>query len=199
MQNAAAAENSQARFQVVDAEMRGDSAGSAVAQQNAARDALSLAADARSSLVIKAPTDGIVLTKDPESLVGQYIGPGGPLLDFAGAGERSVRIYVPAAALDRIPQQAEVAFPLPGSWSVVRIRLAPPGGEAFALPPGLVDAEKYKGTQTPLFYCSLMPLPPSAAEPPLGVAGEAKIFGQRHSIAARAIRIISDLVRAHAW
>jgi hypothetical protein len=110
-----------------------------------------------------------------------------------------VRVYIPAAALDRLPREAEVALALPGSFSVVRMKLASPGGEAFALPPGLVDAEKYKGTQAPLFYCSLMPLPPSAGEPPLGVAGEAKIFGQRHSIATRAIRVVSDLVRAHAW
>jgi putative peptide zinc metalloprotease protein len=199
MQDAAAAENSQARFQVVGAEMRGESGGSAVARQNAARDALSLAAQVRSSLVIRAPMDGIVLTKDPESLVGQNIGSGEPLLDFAGAGTPSVRVYIPAAALDRLPREAEVALALPGSFSVVRMKLASPGGEAFALPPGLVDAEKYKGTQAPLFYCSLMPLPPSAGEPPLGVAGEAKIFGQRHSIAARAIRVVSDLVRAHAW
>jgi putative peptide zinc metalloprotease protein len=198
MRDAAAAQNSQARFQVVDAELHGASAGTAIEAQNAARNALSLAAQARSSLVIRAPMDGIVLTRDPESLVGQNIGSGEPLLDFAGAGARSVRVYIPAAALDRIPQDGEVAFPLPGSFSVVRLKLAPPGGEAFALPAGLVSAEKYKGTQTPLFYCSLMKLP-AAGTPPLGVAGEAKIFGQRHSIAARAIRVVSDLVRAHAW
>ncbi|MGA2906770.1 MAG: HlyD family efflux transporter periplasmic adaptor subunit [Terracidiphilus sp.] len=199
MRDAAAAENSRARFQVVDAELRGASAGTAVAAQDAARKAISLAGEARSSLLIKAPMDGIVLTNDPESLVGQNIGPGEPLLDLAGAGNRSVRVYIPAAALDRIPQDAEVALPLPGRFTVVRMRLASPGGEAFALPPGLVSAEKYKGTQTPLFYCALMQLPSSACEAPLGIAGEAKIFGKRHSLAARAIRLVSDLARSHLW
>jgi putative peptide zinc metalloprotease protein len=199
MRDAAAAQNSQARFEVVDAEMRGESAGTAVAAQNAARNALSLANEAHSSLVIKAPTDGIILSEDPESLVGQNIGPGGPLLDFASAGTRSVRVYIPAAELDRIPQDAEVALPVPGSFSVLRMKLASPGGEAFALPQGLVSAEKYKGTETPLFYSALMLLPSSTDEPPLGVAGEAKIFGRRHSLAARAGRMVSDLVRAHAW
>ena len=174
MRDAAAAENSQARFQVVDAELRGASAGSAIAAQNAAHKALSLADEAHSSLVIKAPMDGIILTRDPDSLVGENIGPGGPLLDLASVGTRSVRVYIPAAALDRIPQDAEVALPLPGSFSVVRMTLAAPGGEAFALPPGLVSAEKYKGTQTPLFYCALMPFPSSASKPALGVAGEAE-------------------------
>ena len=199
MQASAAAENSQARFNVVDAEMRGQSAGTAVAEQNAARNALSLAAEARSSLVIKAPADGVILTENPESLVGQYVGSGGRLLDFADAGTRSVRVYIPAAALDRIPSDAQVALILPGRFSVLRMKLAAPGGEAFQLPGGLVSAEKYKGTETPLFYCALMPLPASGDAPPLGVAGEAKILGRRHSLAVRAIRLISDLVRAHAW
>jgi putative peptide zinc metalloprotease protein len=197
MQDAAAAENSQARSRVVGAEMRGESAGTAEAQQDAARDAVSLAEEARTSLVIRAPANGIVLTEDPEALVGQYVGPGGALLSFADGGRRSVRVYIPAAAFDRIPADAEVALMTPGSFSVVRMRLAAPGGEAFALPPGLVSAEKYKGTETPLFYCSLLPLP--ADDAPLGVAGEAKIFGRRHSIAERAVRLVADLVRAHAW
>jgi putative peptide zinc metalloprotease protein len=199
MVDAAAAESSQASFRVVGAELHGESTGTAEAQQNAARNDLSLADEARTSLVIKAPADGIILTKEPEALLGQYIGPGEALLNFADGERRSVRVYLPAAALDRIPADAEVALVLPGSFSVVRMRLAPPGGEGFALPAGLVSAEKYKGTETPLFYCSLMPLPTSAGTVPLGIAGEAKIFGRRHSLAERAARLVADLVRAHAW
>jgi len=199
MQASAGAENSQARYRVVGAEMRGESAGSAMAEQNAARNAISLADEARTSLLIRAPADSIILTEDPESLVGRYIGQGGALLNVADAGGRSVRIYIPAAALNRIPPDAEVALAVPGSFSVVRMKLAAPGGEAFALPAGLVSAEKYKGAETPLFYSSLMPLPGSAGVPPLGTAGQAKIFGQRHSLAERSMRLIADLVRAHAW
>ncbi len=199
MQAAAAAQNSQARFQVVGAEMRGESAGSAMAEQNAARNAISLAEEARTSLVIRAPADGVILTRDPESLIGQWIGSGGSVLQLADAGSRSVRVYIPAAALDRIPPGAEVALILPGEFAVIRMKLAPPGGEAFALPAGLVDAEKYKGTQTPLYYSSLMPLPASAGDPSLGIAGEVKILGRRHSVAARMIRLLSDLAGTHLW
>jgi putative peptide zinc metalloprotease protein len=199
MQASAAAENSQARFHVVGAEMRGESVGTAEAEQNAARNALSLADEAHTSLVIRAPATGVILTEDPESLVGQYVGAGGPLLDFAHAGSRSARVYIPAAALNRIAQDAEVALALPGDLSVVRMRLAEPSGEAFQLPPGVVSAEKYKGTQAPLFYCARMTLPPSAGSPPLGVAGQAKIFGRRRSLADRLIRVVSDLAHAHAW
>jgi len=199
MQASAAAENSQARFQVVRAEMRGESAGTAAAQQNAARNALSQAEEASTSLEIKAPAEGVILTPDPESLAGQFIGSGGPLLEFADAGTRSVRVYIPPAALDRIPADAEVAFMLPGSFAVTRMKLAPPGGESVELPGGLVEKQKFKGVQASLFYCSRMSLPASAGSPPLGVAGQAQILGTRHSLAARSIREISDLVHAHAW
>jgi len=198
MQAAAAAEGNQARFQVVEAEMRGGSAGTAIAAQEAAQNDLALADEAHSSLIIKAPSDGVILSENPEALLGKYVGSGEPLLDFADA-RRLVRIYIPAAALDRIPDNADVSIMLPGDFSIVSIKLAPPGGEAFELPAGLVSGTKYKGTQTPLFYCSRMPLPASAGSPALGVAGPAKIFGPRHSLAERAIRVVSDLVHAHAW
>ena len=121
------------------------------------------------------------------------------MLDLADAGIRSVRIYIPAAALDRIPTGAEVAFMLPGSFSILRMKLAAPGGEAFALPEGFVSSKKYKGMQTPLFYSSRMPLLASAGNPSLGIGGAAKILGRRHSVAARAIRLIADLAGAHFW
>jgi len=195
----ATAESSQARFQVVGGELRGEGAGTAEARENGAWNALSLAEKARTLLEVKAPADGIILTEDPKSLTGQFIASGGALLSFADAGARSVRVYIPAAALDHIPGDAEVSLMLPGSFSVMRMKLAPPGGEAFELPAGLASAAKYKGTQAPIFYCALMPLPASAGSAPLGTGGQAKILGRRHSLAERSIRAAADLVHDHAW
>jgi putative peptide zinc metalloprotease protein len=199
MRAGAVAKNSQAHFQAVEGAMRRGTVGTAAASEEGARMAMDLAGDARSSLVVKAPINGIVLTGHPEFLAGRYIGPGGPLLELADTGTRSVRVYILPAALERISADAEVALSFPGSFSMVRLRLAPPGGEAVELPPDLRGLQKYKGAQAPLFYRSRMPLPDSAGVPPLGLAGRAKIFGERHSLAFRFFRTASDLVHAHAW
>jgi hypothetical protein len=42
-------------------------------------------------------------------------------------------------------------------------------------------------------------LPASAGEPMLGVSGQAKIFGERRSVAARALSVVLNLVKEHIW
>jgi putative peptide zinc metalloprotease protein len=199
MHAAALAENRLAHFHAVEGEMRDGSMGTAAASEEGTRRLLAVAGEAHASLLVRAPMDGIVLTPHPELLAGRYIGLGGPLLDLADAGTRSVRVYILPAALERITADAEVALSFPGSFSLVRAPLATPGGEAVELPPDLRGSQKYKGSQTPLFYSSRMLLPASAGPAPLGLAGRAKIYGARHSLGYRMLRVASELMRAHAW
>ena len=199
MVDSAVAQTSTARFQAFGAELQGQSIGPAAAEQTAAGRSSLLANEARSSLVVAAPMDGIVLTKDPEALLGRQVGSGQALLDLADDLPRAVRVYIPTAALQRIPMDAEVALEFPGRFSPVRLALAPPGGDAQNLPLGLLPAQEYQGIKLPVFYTSRMALPAFAGSPRFGVAGRAIIFGVRRSLAARALTKISAVVRAHIW
>jgi membrane fusion protein (multidrug efflux system) len=199
MQSSAAAQTDNARFQAFSAQIHGESIGTAVAQQNAASRATGLAREAQSSLVISAPADGMILTRNPEVLRDQDIASGQPLLKMADLGSRVVRIFIPASALDRISPGAEVALALPGQFTVLRITLASPGGESEVLPPGLTAQQDYKGIKQAVYYSSRMVLPDSADNPPLGVSGQAKIFGVRRSLAGRGLRLALNLVKAHVW
>ena len=140
-----------------------------------------------------------MLTRDPGALLGRDIGSGQSLLDLADEGPRIVTVYVPVSALDRIPPDAEVALALPGSFSIVRMTLAPAGGDPLTLPPGLVANQDYKGIKLPVFYRARMTLPASAGNPLLGVSGQAKIFGKRRSLAGRVVSIALNLFKAHVW
>jgi biotin carboxyl carrier protein len=197
--SSAAAQTGDARFQAFNAELRGDSIAGAAAQQTASTRSSGLARQAQSALVVTSPADGIVLTQDPGALLGQQVGSGQALLDVADSGPRVVRVYIPVSTLDRIPPAAEVALALPGTFSVVRMKLAAPGGDAVSLPPGVVLSQDYKGIKMPVFYCSRMTLPDSAGNPRFGVSGEAKIFGERRSIAGRFVTSAFNLVKAHLW
>ena len=110
-----------------------------------------------------------------------------------------MRVYIPVSTLDRIPPGAEVALALPDRFSIVRMTLAAPGGDAVSLPPGLVPSQDYKGIKMPVFYCSRMTLPASAGNPLFGVSGEAKIFGKRRSIAGGLPSPSMNLLKAHVW
>ena len=76
--------------------------------------------------------------------------------------------------------------------------LPPMGGEAVNLPPGLVAREDYKGIKLPVFYSARMALA-SAANLRFGMAGTARIFGTRRSLAERFVAVLVNLVKAHVW
>jgi putative peptide zinc metalloprotease protein len=199
LQSSAEAETAAVRFNAFNAELRGQSVGAAAAAQTAALGSTSLAQEAQSSLLILAPADGTVLTRDPAALLHRNVASGQALLALASDGPRSVRIFVPASALDRIPPRAEVALLPPGSFSVVRLKLATLQGEAVDLPAGLIASQEYKGVVLPTFYSARMELTGSASNLPLALAGHATVFGERRSLIRRLGSAMLNLVRAHVW
>jgi putative peptide zinc metalloprotease protein len=199
MHSSAAAQRGDSQYQAITAELQGQSIGVAAAQQNASLRSTSLAREAVSSLEITAPADGVVLTQDPASLLNQDVAVGQPLLDLAADGPRVARVYVPVYALERIHPGDEVAFQLPGRFSVARIPFAAPGGDPVTLPPGLIANQKYKGVKPPVYYCTRLVLPASAGNPLIGDSGQALIFGDRRSLAALFFEIAADLVKTHLW
>ena len=199
MASSAMAQTREASFQAFDAELQGQSIGPAAAQQQASRSSRQLAGEAQSSQVVTTPEDGIVLTKDPASLLGRQVGSGQALLDVAGDGPRGVRVYIPSAAFERIHAGDEIALEIPGRFEPVHLVLAQPGGDAVSLPEGLVASQGYKGVTLPVFYSARMMLPASAGSLRFGEAGRAKVFGARRSVAGRVFALAFDLVRAHLW
>ncbi len=195
----AAAAVDQTRFQAVTAAMAQGTMGSVAAARDAARRSTSLAQQAERSLVLRAPTDGVVLTRDPAALVDQSVGTGQALLSLAdNASPPVARLFVPAAALDRIPPNAAVTLFLPGRFHVLHLTLARLDSDAVPLPEGLIARQDYKGIVLPTFYSARLELPASATLA-LGTSGEAKVFGPRRSLMQRIVTVLMNLVRAYVW
>jgi putative peptide zinc metalloprotease protein len=203
MSSSARAAMGTAHFDAFEAQLAGQSIGSAAEGEEAARRSGGLADEAQASLVVRATVDGRVLTPQPDSLMNQQVGSGEALLTLAGgvAGEvqRRVRVFIPAGEMNRIQAGDEVAVAPPGRFSIVRMRLTTLEGEAVTLPAGLIAHQDYKGIELPTFYCARMALPAEGARLALGTAGVAKIFGARRSVAARIGEVVVDVVRAHVW
>ncbi len=66
MHSSAAEQTSNAQYQAVNAEMRGESIADAAAQQTESVHLSGIAQDAQTALEVRAPVDGIVVTHDPE-------------------------------------------------------------------------------------------------------------------------------------
>jgi putative peptide zinc metalloprotease protein len=198
MGSAATAQSHNASFKDFNAQLQGQSIGTASASEVEAERLTRLANEAQSSLDVTAPADGTILSDDPSQLVDQDVGSGQPLLTLA-EGSRVVRVFIPTAALERIPTDSEVALALPGQFSMLRLKLSPPAGNPVALPPGLVSKEKFQGITMPVFYASLIALPFDSGPVLYGESGSAKIFGARRSVAGWVALEASDLIKAHVW
>jgi putative peptide zinc metalloprotease protein len=199
LRSAADAQRDAARYQTFRAEVQQQSVGTAAASRRAAIESEALAGSAQSTLLLRAPADGEVLTEDPRSLLNESVGSGQSLIALAGSGPQVARVFVPASELDRVPQEGQVALVVPGRFSVIHLRLTALEGDAVTLPVGLVAAQDYKGISLPTFYYARLALPESAGQLPLGLAGEARIFGPRRSLAERGARTLMNLFRAHVW
>jgi putative peptide zinc metalloprotease protein len=198
MQSEAQARTKSARFRIFNAQVQGESVGTAAADQVAARRMTGLANEARSLLELATPADGTILTENPSLLVDQDVGSGQPLIEVAD-GSRVARVYIPTSAFNRISPDSAVTLALPGQFKMLRLKLTKPAGDPVSLPPGLISAEKYQGFTLPVFYSSRVPLPMADGNPMYGLSGQAKVFGMRRSLAGRVAMEVSDLVKAHAW
>ncbi len=195
----AAAEKDAAQYRAFDAQVRRQSLGAAASDRRAADSDAALAESAQTSLLVTAPAAGVVLTADPESLRGQSVASGQTLLELAESGARVARIYVPASAMNRVPEHAEIAIAPAGGFSIVRLRLSSIESGAVTLPAGLVPHQDYKGIVLPSFYSARVPLPEIREMPPLGSSGEAVLFGRRRSLFERGAEVVLNLARSHIW
>jgi putative peptide zinc metalloprotease protein len=195
----AAAITGSSRFRSFEAQLQGQSIGSAAAEQDAASQSRDLSSEVQGSLLIRSPIHGVVLNPDPDSLLGNPVASGQPLLTVANDGPRLVRLYLPFSALKRILPHSEVLLMPPGRLSVVQLRIQSMDGQTVNLPPDFAGKQTYKGIELPTFYSARIPLPASVAGLPLGSSGSAKILGVRRSIFERCARDGLDLVRQHIW
>lgn len=195
----AAAQSDAARYEAFDAEVSRRSIGTAAANQHAATRSTRLAAEMENLLLLRAPADAMVMTHDPGALLHQNMSGGEALLSLAISGPQFARIFIPASALARIPRNAEIAFAPPGRFSILRLRLPPLEGEAVTLPAGLQAAQDYKGIKPATFFYTRLLLPGEESDLPIGMSGQAKIFGVRRSFFHRVVTVVSNLVRAHVW
>ncbi len=199
LHSTAAAALDAAHYHAFDAQMRRQSIGAASSEQKAAEANAALANAAQTSLLVTAPAPGVVLTADPQALRNLDIASGQSLLELAERGPRVARLFIPASALNRVPEHAEISLAPAGSFSTVHLHLSSLESGAVSLPPGLIPHQDYKGIVLPSFYSARLPLPQSQAALPLGSSGEAVVFGKRRSLFERGAEVVVNLARSHVW
>ncbi len=184
---------------VFTAELRHSGLGPALAAQQAAHRSSAIAREEGAKLAVTAPADGVVATRDPESLLNRNVTTGETLLTVVDPSQLVARLFVPVSEMDHVRPGDTVSLQLPSHFSEIHGRLGTMEGSALPLPPGLIAEQDFKGMVLPTFYTTRMQLGVMGSSIQPGMSGEAKIFGRRRSLAARILTMFGNVLRTHFW
>lgn len=152
-----------------------------------------------SNLQLLSPISGTVLTPRPQDMVGSFAAAGTDLVEIADLGTLRARIYLSEHDLYKIhsgsPAQIEVNG-IPRKWQAESVAISMVSSE---IDPALAESSDYEGLQLPNFYVAtlLVKNPEGTLRP--GMEGNARILGERRSIAGSIWEEIDNFVRRKIW
>lgn len=156
-------------------------------------------ASQQGKLTLASPIAGVLITPRLQDLQGSYLKSGATVAEVADLSTLRARIYVPEAYVRKVRMGADVALQPLGSWSQVRGRIGSLLPDSTPPEAGLEPASHYEGIRPAAFYVAFVTLPNGQGRWRDGMTGMAKLFGQRHSLAAFAWRAVSDFCARKLW
>jgi putative peptide zinc metalloprotease protein len=149
-------------------------------------------------LRISSPIAGVVATPRLQDLVGSHLDAGTQVAEVADLSTMRARIYIPEYGMREVRLGTRVRLELDSRFLPVNatlLALAPASTKAEA---GLLPKEQLKGLNPPRFYVGSAVLT-NSGELKEGMAGTAKIFVTRRSLAGIVWRFSHDLVDRKIW
>lgn len=148
---------------------------------------------------LRSPISGVVVTPRLQDRVGTYAQSGTTVAEVADLTQLRARIYVPEYLLQYVRVGSEV-YVRPdgrfGSFGGVVESLAPAAAE---IERGGGDADDYQGIRPPHYYVAMVQLANQDGLLKEGMPADAKIYSERHSIAALTWTAIWQFLERKVW
>jgi len=167
-------------------------------RESLARKTNELSAEA-ANLGLKSPISGVVLTPRVTDRIGAYVTEGTDLLEIADLSQLRARIYVSEHDLYKLRVGSPASLQVEGIARKWEARALAISALSTEIDPGLGDQTQYKGLLPPKFYLAdLMVANPEGILKP-GMAGTARIYARRQSIAGFAWQEVSNFLGRKVW
>jgi putative peptide zinc metalloprotease protein len=172
-----------ASMQATSAVLHYSNIGSATQERNRLAEQFRDIGAQAASLDVLSPISGVVITPRVGDRLASYIPAGTELAEIADLTHMRARIYVSEYDLYKLKAGFPARLMVDGSLRKWDTDVAYIAQQSSAIDPALSEANKYKGLRPPNFYVVDMSLanPDSILKP--GMAGLARIYGARRSIA----------------
>lgn len=150
------------------------------------------------SLSIASPLSGTVLTPHLGDKLGSYVPAGTELAEVADLRQLRAQIYISEFDMYKFTANSPARFQVDGSVRKHDARIVSIAAVSSAIAPGLIDQSKYKGQRPPMFYVfNLIAQNDGSMHP--GMAGTARVYGARRSLAGLAGRTLWEFAGRKVW
>jgi multidrug resistance efflux pump len=151
------------------------------------------------TLELKSPISGVVVTPRVTDRLGSYVTAGTELAEVDDARTLRARIYVSEYEMYKYRPNSTARLYLDGilrKWDATALAVSPTSSE---IAPGLLDLTKFTGMRPPTFYTIDLLLKNEEGRLKPGMAGTARIYSRRRSIAGFAYRAAADFAGRKLW
>jgi multidrug efflux pump subunit AcrA (membrane-fusion protein) len=151
------------------------------------------------SLTVNSPISGVVLTPHLNDKLGSSVPEGGELAEIGELTQLRARVYVSEFDMYKFRADSPARLQIDGMWGKPEartVRIAPLSSD---IAPGLLDLSKYKGQSPPKFYIFDLFVENPAGKMRPGMAGTARLYGARRSLAGLATRTVWEFLRRKIW
>jgi putative peptide zinc metalloprotease protein len=150
-------------------------------------------------LSLSSPISGTVLTPRLSDKLGSYIPAGSELAEVADLSQVRARIYVSEFDMYKFTSNSPARFEVDGFLRKHNARIVSIAPVSSDIAPGLIDLTKYKGERPPRFYVFELIGDNKGGSMQPGMAGTARVYGARRSLAALACRTVWEFAGRKIW
>ena len=150
-------------------------------------------------LTLVSPVAGTVVTPRLHDLSGSYVAAGETVMEVADLSQMRARIYVPETALRDIGVGAEARVKVDARVTANPGRVLSITPASSDIDPGLVHVEEYKGIRPPVYYAATVLVANQDGDLLDGMAGTARIYSTRRSMAGLAWRAVYEFLGRKFW
>ena len=151
------------------------------------------------SLAVASPLSGVVMTPRVSDKVGTYISQGAELAEVADLSRMRARIYVSEFEMYKFNADSPARLQLDGRWGTLYARTSGIAPLSSDVAPGLIDLSKYKGQRAPRFYVFDLSVENTTGSMRPGMAGTARLYGLRRSLASLAAHTVWEFLGRKIW
>jgi putative peptide zinc metalloprotease protein len=151
------------------------------------------------SLAVASPLSGVVMTPRVGDKVGTYISQGAELAEVADLSRMRARIYVSEFEMYKFNADSPARLQLDGRWGTLYARTSRIAPLSSDVAPGLIDLSKYRGQRAPRFYVFDLSVENPTGSMRPGMAGTARLYGLRRSLAGLAAHTVWEFLGRKIW